>query len=209
MATIMTPMRERDDRDILAKFKSQYQRSNSINFGNTPDKSLKFLGSTVVSFPRRERFNEDTDKVIQEIKEKTKEKHGALVDKNMRTLGKGEEKSQRPGSRHTANSKSLTKSELSQFFIQKSKQIEEEVKSRLSNASKGFKSKFLNRIQSPIPQLNKAETSPKNEQEATADTEQEKEDNQKVEEIEVDIDKSIATSVVEEAHDLLSNVPTE
>jgi len=146
------------EKEILQKLKMQHFRANSINFGATPDKTLKFLNSTLIRFPKRERFNEDTTQVIEEIKSKAKAPvNGRLNSRTISVVSRNDEavsQPSRPKSKHSTQ-RSLTKTELSNFFSRGKGKIDEEAKSRISQITKGskgsrmsaFKRKFMKKVE--------------------------------------------------------------
>mmetsp|Transcript_3431 Transcript_3431/g.5825 ORF Transcript_3431/g.5825 Transcript_3431/m.5825 type:complete len:180 (-) Transcript_3431:295-834(-) len=135
------------------KYKKHNPRSNSINANLSSDKILKLAGKTTLQFPKRERFNEDSQDIIEEQKSRL----GAsglktLTNKNLnfaKTSGPDDLKSQLSKALSRQSNKSLTKSELTKFFAAKKQQAEDDAKSRLSQISKGsgFKARFLRRIE--------------------------------------------------------------
>lgn len=88
------------DKDILQKLKMQQFRANSINFGSAPDKTLKFLNNALVKFPKRERFNEDTSQIIEEIKNRNKGQPAKLNTRTISAVSRKDEASTRSKSIH-------------------------------------------------------------------------------------------------------------
>lgn len=127
---------------------------------------MKFIGTTV-HFPRRERFNEEHSKVIDEQRSKISTPGPRpLTTKLVQGVNaKGERASSRAGSRigSKKSGKSMTKSDLSRYFIEKQRQLEEEMKSRVSKISKGssrmsaFKQKFMKRLEEHNDEHTKAQ----------------------------------------------------
>ena len=86
-------------------------------------------GKTPMLFPKRQRFNENTDQVIKEMKNST-----SNAKLNVSKLQEYETRSQ-------TSKKSLTRSELSRFFSQGKKKADIAVSERLSQMSKGSRLK--------------------------------------------------------------------
>lgn len=126
-------------------------RSNSISTElKGPGSMLRLSGKNTVTFPKRERFNEDTESVIAEQRQMQEKK--LLTEKNLGSKsGLGDADAMSRGSRKSI--KSLSKSELTKFFANGQKKVDEDTKSRKSQISKagsqnsGFKAKFLQRIE--------------------------------------------------------------
>ena len=99
-------------------------------------RSLKLAGRNTITFPKRERFNENSQEVIQEQREIKKS------SSRLRLPGSGPLPADQASKR---SQRSLTKSELSKFFRDGGKRAEDDLRSRLSEISKG--ASFRNRLQ--------------------------------------------------------------
>lgn len=139
----------RDDQESL-RYKTN-QRSNSIANDTNTKSMLRLAGRNTIQFPRRERFNEDTESVIAEQKQKK-----AAQKLTERHLGGGANGADDAQSRRTNMSKrSLSKSELTKFFKPEKKNQEDDTKSRFSRASRGsrasgtsgFKARFMQKME--------------------------------------------------------------
>jgi hypothetical protein len=111
------------------------KRSQSMAADETKNSMLRLAGRNTIQFPRRERFNEDTQSVIAEQKQQQALKK-ELTTRNLGSGVKGADDSQ---SKRTLTKKSLSKSDLNKFFNDKKKEVEEDIKSRFSKASRGSK----------------------------------------------------------------------
>lgn len=96
------------------------------------NRTLKLAGKTTLTFPKRKRFNENTDEIIKEMNSSAS---------NARITS---DKMQAFDTRSQMSKKSMTKSELSKFFAQGKKKAEEAVSERLSQMSRA--SKFKNNL---------------------------------------------------------------
>ena len=94
--------------DAKSQYKySQIQRRSNSHMGDeAANRTLKLAGKETLTFPKRQRFNENTEETIKEMKSSAS--NAKLHVKKLRDL---ETASQ-------ASKKSLTKSELSKFFAQ-------------------------------------------------------------------------------------------
>ena len=86
-----------------------------------------------MNFPRRERFNENTEETIAEQRNKVNLNNSLSKHKLATNFTGGKDPSVKP----LNSQKSLTKTELSRFFRETTKKIDEDAKSRLSEISKG------------------------------------------------------------------------
>jgi hypothetical protein len=92
---------------------------------------LRVAGKHTIQFPRRERFNEDTQSVISE--QMTKQKQIQKKELSERVLGGAGLREGDAMSKKTIGSKrSLSKSDLTKFFSEKKSQVAEDAKSRIS-----------------------------------------------------------------------------
>lgn len=99
-------------------------RETSVDTG----RSLKLAGRNTITFPKRERFNENSQEVIQE--QRDMKKSGSKLRLGPGAVLPADQASKR-------SQRSLTKSELSRFFRDGTKKVEDDLKSRLSEISKG------------------------------------------------------------------------
>lgn len=81
---------------------------------------MKLAGKTTLTFPKRKRFNENTDEIIAEMKSSAS--NAKLTTGNMQAMD----------ARSQMSKKSMTKSELSKFFAQGKKKANDAVSERLS-----------------------------------------------------------------------------
>lgn len=122
-----------------------HQRSSSLaNNNETKSSMLRLAGRNTIQFPRRDRFNEDTESVIAEQKQKIVNQK--LNGKNLKISGGGADDTM--SRRTNASKRSLSKSELTKFFSAKKPMEEDDAKSRFSKRSNasgtsGFKAKFM------------------------------------------------------------------
>jgi len=106
--------------------KSQYkysgiQRRANSHMGDEPaNRTLKLAGKETLSFPKRQRFNENTEDTIKEMK--NSQSNAKLNMSKMREFD----------TMSHASKKSLTKSELSKFFTDGKRKATDNVTERLS-----------------------------------------------------------------------------
>jgi hypothetical protein len=167
-------------------------REGSVDTG----RSLKLAGRNTITFPKRERFNENSQEVIQEQRDMKKS------SSKLRLPGSGALPADQASKR---SQRSLTKSELSKFFRDGSKKVEDDLRSRLSDISKG--ASFRNRLAA------KAGQSREGAKERTADGEPVVEEityeSEKSEKGEEEAQGADAATVATSALDNLSVAPTE
>lgn len=119
---------------------SQINRRSNSNFNERDEKTLKLAGKNTLTFPKRQRFNENTEETIKEMKNSS-----SNAKLTMHKMQQYDQASQ-------ASKRSLTKSELSKFFNDGKKQIEANAVERLSQRSK--KSGFIqNNLQNKVSEL--------------------------------------------------------
>ena len=68
------------------------------------NRTLKLAGKTTLTFPKRKRFNENTEEIIKEMKSSAS--NARITSEKMQALD----------ARSQMSKKSMTKSELSKFF---------------------------------------------------------------------------------------------
>ena len=100
-------------------------------------------GKTTLTFPKRKRFNENTEEVIKEMQSSAS--HAKLSLGNMQAMDV----------RSQMSKKSMTKSELSKFFAEGKKKADDIVSERLSKMSKG--SKFKNNLANKLKEKAEAD----------------------------------------------------
>lgn len=114
---------------------------------------MKLLGGQTIQLPTRERFNEDVEEVVEEIKDKQSETKYTLKPANIGALAvASEHESVRSGK----SKRTMTGSELQNFFQKGREEIKskyshpESVKSKVSS----YRAKLLRKLEAQITNEN-------------------------------------------------------
>lgn len=140
------------DEEGSLRYEKTHVRNNSFQQKVDSSKGLKLAGRNTLQFPKRERFNEDTESVIAEQR-MAKTGMQKLTGKNLnggpdQRSNAASEISYKSKAMSKLSRKSMSKSDLAKFFTEKKAKNDEDAKSRISQLSSGskFKAKFLKKL---------------------------------------------------------------